>query len=295
MSAAAPLASPARESEWISAARYAIAWVVPAVFCLLVKFLILGNGRGFRVVARFLGRSEGTGNTGLSIAERLTFFRSEVVWLFIVVPLLLILGLRYLNRPFRIILMSLVSVFVSLILFVQARSLEEMGDFVSFAMLRIGLTWGINNPGANKSYLFGAEFYALIAGLAAIAGILWWAARMDGRRRASVTSRYFWREFALTYFSFAALVGIAAWRPLLAATPYHANILTRSIESLWAADTMDTREFEGVIDGGACRTLSRYGYGASYERGLALLRGHARRESDCFCAGNYAGAVFAVR
>jgi hypothetical protein len=32
----------------------------------------------------------------------------------------------------------------------------------------------------------------------------------------------------------------------MAATPFHADILARSISSLWAADTMDTREFEGL-------------------------------------------------
>ena len=32
----------------------------------------------------------------------------------------------------------------------------------------------------------------------------------------------------------------------MAATPFHANILARSIASLWATETMDTREFEGL-------------------------------------------------
>jgi arylsulfatase A-like enzyme len=244
--AADPQAAFENKLRWIAASRYAIAWFVPAIFCILVKFLILGNGRGFRVVARFLGRSEGPGNPGLTIAERLTFFRSEILWLCIIVPLLLVLLLRILNRPLRIFVAGLVSVLSSLLLFVQARSLEEMGDFVSFAMLRIGLTWGIHDPGANKAYLLGREFYLLLGGFALIAAILSWAARSESRGATGARSQEFWRQGATAYFAAAAFFAIAAWRPVMAATPFHANILARSISSLWASETMDTREFEGL-------------------------------------------------
>ncbi len=235
-----------RESEWIAAARYAIAWFVPALFCILVKFLILGNGRGFRVVARFLGRSEGPGNPGLTVAERLTFFRSEILWLFVIVPVLLVVSVRYLHRAWRIVIVALLSLAASLIIFVQARSLEEMGDFVSFAMLRIGLTWGIHNPGANKTYLLGREFYALMGGFAVVAAILIWSARADSREEPAERSRGIWRASGAAYFGGIVLVCAAAWWPRMAATPFHANILARSISSLWASETMDTREFEGL-------------------------------------------------
>jgi hypothetical protein len=244
--AADPQAAFENKSRWIAASRYALAWFVPAIFCILVKFLILGNGRGFRVVARFLGRSEGPGNPGLTIAERLTFFRSEILWLYIIVPLLLVLVLRYLNRPLRIFVTALASVFASLIVFVQARSLEEMGDFVSFAMLRIGLTWGIHDPGANRAYLLGRDFYLLIGGFALIAAILFWAARSETRGRPDARALEIWRQGGMAYFAAAAFFAVAAWRPVMAATPFHANILARSISSLWAAQTMDTREFEGL-------------------------------------------------
>ncbi len=246
MRAADPQAGFENKSQWIAASRYALAWFVPAIFCILVKFLILGNGRGFRVVARFLGRSEGPGNPGLSIAERLTFFRSEVLWLYIIVPLLLVVVLRFLKRPLRIIVAALISVLVSVIIFVQARSLEEMGDFVSFAMLRIGLTWGIHDPGANKAYLVGREFYALIVGFAVVAAILFWAARSEGRVAKNGRTQEMWRQGSMAYFAAAAFFAIAAWRPVMAATPFHVNILARSISSLWATETMDTREFDGL-------------------------------------------------
>ncbi len=235
-----------RASSWISSERYALAWFVPALLCVLTKLLTLGNGRGFRVVARYLGRVEGPGFPGLSNVERLTFFRSEILWLFLLIPLALVILLRPLTRMWRVIAMALLCVTVSLIAFLQARSLEEVGDFVSFAMVRVALAWGIHDPGANKAYLFTRDFYVLIGAMVTVAAILFWAARNDGIARAAARYAAWWRHAALVYFSGAALLAGAAWLPLLPATPYHENILAHSMRALWGGGTVDTREFQNL-------------------------------------------------
>ena len=232
-------------SQWISPARYAIAWLVPALLCVGTKLITLGNGRGFRVVARYLGRSEGPGFPGLTVWERLTFFRSEIVILFIAVPVVLAIALTKMTRRWRLALTAILCVSVSLIIFVQARSLEEVGDFVSYTMFRVALTWGIHDPGANKSYLYTREFYVLLCGFAALAAILIWAGRNDG---VGITDRGArrWRDAVVLYFAGALIVAGFALRPLIPETPYHDNILARSIVALWAPGGLDTREFENL-------------------------------------------------
>jgi hypothetical protein len=237
-----PLSYSRVRSEWISSARYVLAWFVPAFLCIITKLLTLANGRGFRVVARYLGRVEGTGYPGLSVAERLTFFRSEILWLFLVVPFVLLIVLRYLTRTWRLIVMSAICFTASLVLFVQARSLEEVGDFVSFAMFRVALSWGIHDPGATKSYLFTREFYVFLCALAALIAILVWAGCKD--KSAHEPRVKLWRDAAFVYIAGAILLAGFAWRPLIPATPYHDNILVRSLTALWAPGTIDTREFE---------------------------------------------------
>ena len=242
MNSAQPVASARGQSEWISSARYVLAWFVPAFLCITTKLLTLANGRGFRVVARYLGRVEGTGYPGLSVAERLTFFRSEILWLFLVVPFALLIALRHLTRTWRLIVMSAICFAVSLILFVQARSLEEVGDFVSFAMFRVALSWGIHDPGANKSYLFTREFYVFLCALAVLIAILVWAGCKD--KSGHEPRIRLWRDAAIVYIVGAILLAGFAWRPLIPATPYNDDILVRSLTALWTPGAIDTREFE---------------------------------------------------
>lgn len=244
MNVTQPVASTRHESGWISSARYVIAWFVPALLCIITKLLTLGNGRGFRVVARYLGRVEGTGFPGLTLAERLTFFRSEILWLLIVIPIALLIAIRCLARTWRVIAMSALCVATSLVVFVQARSLEEVGDFISFAMFRVALSWGIHDPGANKPYLFTREFYILLGAIAVLAATLFWAARRDANVVASDREARLWRDAAVFYVAGAMILAGFAWRPLVAATPYHDNVLARSLTALWSPGAVDTREFE---------------------------------------------------
>src|ERR1700683_4335174 len=141
MKAPQSLALQPRPHSWLCAARFVIPWFVPAVFSVALKISELGHERGFRVVARYLGRVEGTGDTGLSLAERLTFFRSDILFAFLLIPLALWLLFRVLPRVLCGVVIAGISSAVSLALFIQFRSLEEMGQYVSLHILRVALTW----------------------------------------------------------------------------------------------------------------------------------------------------------
>ncbi|MFY9530664.1 MAG: sulfatase-like hydrolase/transferase [Candidatus Acidiferrales bacterium] len=273
---------------WGSAWRFVLPWFVPALFCVLVKLYLMATGKGFRVVARFLGRVEGTGYTGLSFWERLTFFRGEILIGFLLIPLVLLLLFRYLPRFLCAFLSATLSVGVAFALLVQIRALEEMGQFISLRLFVVGLTWGVYNPAANKGYLLTREFLIFVVGLIAIAWLVWRAVRRD-RQVAAFISDPQWRWRALAYASLdmtlpgrtvrldpetaavaseltrrwmiLAYAGIAvvftglAWRPLLPATPYHKDVLGRVLSSLWQESNVDSREFTGLS---AQELVSRY-------------------------------------
>lgn len=266
---------------WASAWRFVLPWFVPALFCVLVKLYLMATGKGFRIVARSLGRVEGTGYTGLSLWERLTFFRGEILIGFLLVPLVLLLLFRYLPRFLCTFLSATLSAGVAFALLVQIRALEEMGQFISLRLFVVGLTWGVFNPGANKGYLLTREFFIFVVGLTAIAWLVWRAARRD-RQVAAFISDPQWRWRAMAYASLdvaltgrtvrldpetaavlseltrrwtiLAYAGIAvvftglAWRPLLPATPYHRNVLGRVLSSFWQESNVDAREFSGLSD-----------------------------------------------
>jgi arylsulfatase A-like enzyme len=223
-----------------------VAWLIPAVLCILVKLLTLANGRGFRVIARYLGRVEGLGFPGLNFFERFSLFHSEILYVFLLAPLVLLLVLAYSPRWLRLPIIGAVSVGPSLVLFLQSRALDEMGDFISLRMVGVALIWGIHDPGANRVYLFTPEFYIVLVSLAAIVAMLVWAARRDrlGNQNGARAARK-WFIAGVIYFSGALVLSVASLYASLPPTPYQRNILARSVEALWGSQTVDTREFEG--------------------------------------------------
>lgn len=235
-----------KPDSWISAARYVLPWFIPAFFCFLVKLYQMAPGKGFRVVARSLGRIEATGYTGLNFWERLTFFRSELLVEFILIPLGLFALYRYLPRAMRILVSALLSVAVAFALYVQFLSLEEVGRYIPFHIIMAAIIFGLSDPGARHEYLFTPTLFTLLAGIIFIAGSVWWAARRDGSGAASLPAKKRLREFAaVPALAFVVLTGLA-WRPLLPFTPLHENVLCSAIRAYWHEGEIDTREFEGL-------------------------------------------------
>jgi phosphoglycerol transferase MdoB-like AlkP superfamily enzyme len=230
----------------IDAARFVLPWFVPAIFSLALKMSELGHDRGFRVVARYIGRVEGTGDTGLSLAERLTFFRSDILFGLVLIPLALWMLFRLLPRAWCTFTTLGISGAVSIVLFLQYRSLEEMGQFVSLPILRVALIWAWHDPAANAGYLFTREFGMLLAGIAAIALI---AAHAKKASWKSEKSALHLRVMILAGILYAVCVlplcGLA-WRPLLPATAYHRNVMAQTFEALLQKPRVDTSEFIGL-------------------------------------------------
>jgi hypothetical protein len=235
-----------RPRSWLCAARFVLPWFVPAIFSVALKISELGHERGFRVVARYLGRVEGTGDTGLSLAERLTFFRSDILFAFLLIPLTFWLLFRFLPRALCGVIIGGISSLVSLALFIQFRSLEEMGQYVSLPILRAALTWGWHDPGANLGYLFTREFNAFLAGIVVIVGLTWRAIRRGGKNSTWPRELRSWKLVGIFYAGCTLFLCGLAWRPLLPTTAYHRNMMAQTLEALWQKPRVDTSEFASL-------------------------------------------------
>jgi hypothetical protein len=238
-----PSSSPNNLQPWVSAARSLLPWFIPAVLCVLMKLYLMTNGKGFRVIARYLGRVESADYTGLSFLERLTFFRSEILIELLLIPLVLLILFRYLPRLWRALLIASLSLGVSLVLYIQFRALEETGRYVSSELLRVALNWGIHDPGANKAYLLTKEFYAFIGCLTCLGMLLWRASSRHIVASPSTEPR--WKVVGSAYAGSVALLTVLSWLPLLPTTGYDSNVLWRSLRAFWHDESADTREFTG--------------------------------------------------
>jgi phosphoglycerol transferase MdoB-like AlkP superfamily enzyme len=236
----------AKSNPWLGAGRFVLPWFVPAFFSLALKLSELGHDRGFRVVARFIGRVEGTGDTGLSIGERLTFFRSDILFTFLLIPLALWALFRFLPRAWSAIASAGIAGVISFVLFIQYSSLEEMGQYVSLPILRVAIIWGWHDPAANAGYLFTREFGAFLAGLCAIALVTvfaWKRSRDDG---SSSRHLHMWKSPVILYAICILFLCGLAWRPLLPTTTYHRNVLAETLGALLQKPQLDNSEFIGL-------------------------------------------------
>ncbi|MGH9703580.1 MAG: sulfatase-like hydrolase/transferase [Candidatus Acidiferrales bacterium] len=234
----------ANSRNWVSAARFVLPWFVAAILCFLAKAYLLENQSGFRIIAHYLGRAGRGAHSGLSLLEKLTFFRSEILFELLLVPLLLLLLFQNLHRFARALLVALLTLGVSLVLYIQFRAVEETGRFVPFELLMLALSWGWHDPGANKAYLLTKEFYLFLGCLVCQGIFLWWASRNCVSVNSSSERR--WKTAARCYLGTASVLAALSWIPLLPASPYHRNILWRSVRSFWRDGPSENREFEGL-------------------------------------------------
>ena len=229
--------------NWIATASFALPWFFVAALCTLAKWYLLENQNGFHVAAQYFGRTNVGARTGLTIWEQLTFFRSEILFELLLIPVFLLFLFDYLPRSLRAILIVLFSVGACLVLYIQFRAIEETGRFVSFELLMLALSWGWHDPGANKAYLLTKEFYVFLGCLICLGTFIWRASKT--RNPPSLQSEHRWKTAIAGYLAAALLLAVFSWIPFLPSTAYHRNILWRSLRAFWHDDTLSNHEFEG--------------------------------------------------
>jgi len=152
-------------------------WAAPALLTIYIK-MILSLQSGVCYLCFYL-----SGQSLISKAGELSYFRADLLVGFLVFPVLFLLLGRLLPRiaPY---LIAAFSVGVYLYLFVQLQCLVDVGTFIAPHMLADALRWGAENPGAGRAYLSVPGTALLVGGLLYIAAAFLWSLR-----RGSSTGR----------------------------------------------------------------------------------------------------------
>lgn len=256
-----------RTSAWIDSARFVIAWSCPAFLSLYLKWYLMVNEGGFAREARSIGVRS------LSFTDRLVFFRSDVVLGLFLIPALLLIASRYLPRAARTVLNAAFSACAVMLLSVQLFSLKEFGKFCTLAMARVGLGWGLHEPGSYLKYVASWETLLLAVFLMGAGVASAWAYSRSGRYTPKRV-RDGWKtatEICLFALSLPILFSVKADVPK---SPYQQSTLVRSIASLWKENSVDSGEFAGYDfergDRTATEDLSRLSAGDLLSRYRAL-------------------------
>ncbi len=226
-----------RSERWLLGSRLLLAWVMPLVLTLYLKWYALDDADGFARITRSIGF------THLRARDVISFFRMDVLIGFCVIPILILLLARYLRQRLAAFLVGAGSLGLSILFAIQLRALVEVGRYISLSTMWIALKWGLHEPGANAGYLSVKGIGALIVGCAATILVLVWAARMPEHRALSPSKLRGMRIAAEVYLLCMIAILAAGWKSSVPTTPYQESTLIRSVASLWNGNAVDTGEF----------------------------------------------------
>ena len=256
-----PLGSPSQIDssawkKWKDAPAPVLFWFIPALFGLYAKFTMLDEGRGFRLAARAMGRIEkSSGNNlvkpdfGITFLEKLSFFRMDMLVMFVLVPLGLWLLCRFLPRNLRTWTVGSLSTLTLLLLYIQMRALHVMGRCLSWQMIRTAISWGWLHPETITQYLklkyllllcVAVAIFALAYNRLALVVRRWQASRQppSATTPSTLTPRL--------QAGFLCAAVILPWFSTLPKSIYHESFLVTSVKALWNTGDVNTAEFAGL-------------------------------------------------
>ena len=227
-----------KAGAWLEAAPFLLPWVVPLFLGLYLKWYSLAKLGGFSRVARSMDASR------LGMIQSLSFFHSDVLVGFLLIPAFLLLIARYLKRGIAIAVSALITFGFLALFLIQLRSLEEIGRYMSLSMIAAAIGWGLHEPDANLGYLSLRGIAIFAVGALAIGVAVAWASRSSRDEVSDLSLSRFVLGAKLYLVAALFLFGIT-WNSNLQSTPYQESVFSRSVRSLWMEDAVDTGEFAG--------------------------------------------------
>jgi hypothetical protein len=204
-----------------------------------LKWYMMADQNGFARQAQSMGLRS------LNFFERISFFRGELLFGALIIPLVLLIVNRYLRPRWSAILSGVFSFAFSLLLGIQLLSLKEFGRFSSLRMIVVGLHWAWHEPGSNAQYLLSREFLATLLSLIGIVVAIAWAVRNFGRA-SSARAAFGWKTAGEVFVFAVVAVLTLSIKSDAPASPYNQSSMVRAVSSLWKENAVETGEFSGL-------------------------------------------------
>ncbi len=228
---------------WVSAAPCVLIWLPVAAAVLFLKYVIMSTG-GLLIAARHFGRSA----PDLSLLEKLSFFRGDALFCFLLMPLGLLILARILPRAWRAPTIAFLCVTCLLLIYADVMSFYAVGRLLSSRLLLAALLWGLTDRQSISAYIHPGGLMRVGILLAFIAAASWWSIRQSATIEKNPSKERLWRRaLAIGFLGSIAIVAIL-WLPGVPRTSYHQSILLESVKTLVGidAEVVDRKEFIGL-------------------------------------------------
>ena len=199
----------------------------------LAKFWFLNSKHGFANVAGALGIHS------LSLGQRLSFFRGDLLLALLILPCCFLIARLLLPGRWYGWIAGSATVAGALLGLLAFGELTVLGNLTSYKLLGVGLFWGLSRPTAALKYLFAyapsyssLKYMALACAVLAGATVGWRAGRpllLPITKRGSTWAAILW---------IACLpLAVASWFHWMNPTRFHTDMISLTVESLIPSDT----------------------------------------------------------
>jgi len=229
----APARGNAEKRDWKSLflASFALG-LAPSLTGVLAKFWFLNSKHGFANVAGALSAHS------LTLGQRLSFFRGDLLVALVVLPLCFLLARLLLPGRWFWWIAGPVAVIGVLIEMLSFAELAVLGTLTGYKLLGVGVVWGLAHPSAALRYLFAyslsfSSIKPIVAGIAIVAALvtLW-----RFLKPALLAAQKHTPAFAAILWIACVPVAIASWVPRMNPTRFHTSMISLSLESLFPSD-----------------------------------------------------------
>jgi phosphoglycerol transferase MdoB-like AlkP superfamily enzyme len=240
-------------APWVSAAPSVLIWLPAALAVLYLKYALMMGG-GFKIATRHLGIFD---NTDLSLGDKVSFFRGDVLVCCFVVPLALLVLARLLPRVWRSLTIAVLCVACILLAYLNTLSVYSVGRLLSGSLLLSSFHWGLADTWSIWKYLRPGGLMRLGALLLFLILTSWWSTRQSNAIEKSPSLERLWRQILVVGLAGSIVITAIPWIPLVPSTTYHESILIESIRTLLGIGTepTGTSEFSTL---GASQLLAQY-------------------------------------
>jgi hypothetical protein len=264
------------------ACSYFVVWLFAVLMAIHAKSSILP----YRLLGSLLGRSEmpetdrsdPTGSYLFSFLERLSFFRSDLLWGFIILPLIGGFILYWIPRRWRMGLVVTATFLVIAFLTLELRGYRTVGRFQSWRLWLTSIRWGWLHFDDALRYtgpFLLLKLWAILVGLALLGFYLTKSGMASDRRERLV------RGFAFICLVLAIVVSALASCTQIPSTPFHRSVWSLGFRAFCGFGDINVSKYDSL---GLAETLTKWReITASPTPKLAADHFGAAKDCDLIC------------
>jgi hypothetical protein len=214
--------SASRPFDWISTIPFLFVWIPAAVAILFLKFVSLQLNSQF-----------GFDFWSLSLIDKLSIFRADILFCFLLVPLGLTLAAAFLPHRLSAPAFTAFSIFFVFTAYAEVKSFYVIGRLYSFNLLKDTIRWGWTDPTSTRAYLNPGGLLRLFALMGSAIAVSWWAVKRSNAIVQDSSVRRRWRKSVLAASLPLTAIVILPWLSRLHSAPLNRSIVTTAFGSFW--------------------------------------------------------------